>query len=576
MIFVPNAQALWRVNLRRRRLLRAAFAIGAAGLVPRLAQSQSPGDSSPGSTVAADYFPRLCLNVIVPDASVYSTEAFATAAGRFNLTLCGPYAGIERSMSKTFATIFSNIASNGKTNGIVARPGHYTMSSEQAYSSSAGNADTYSVWTSAVNTNNWWLRSTYPSGSLSFTGGLSSGATSGTLTTSPPASSYIFVFSDRQVRTVSISGTTASWSAGLSSNVTSSVSAIVSPQNNTGYLNTCSQNTVVDASGRTVQQYYAYHYDNLLRQGKGTTLGYSSASSFAANPSLAWYAYDNVFCQNRAAGAWANNTTNYGARNAEVAAWLQQGAASQIAALRKIAPGILVAPNVDYLLHVSGNFSNRVTLDPTWLALMDIVVCEGVIGNNFISYGSATFARAMADLIATEALCTATGTLLINQHKRTNSSSFTSTSQSSWTASDWQGARFGFCTACLRNWHYCLDAANASASNIHHLDEFGPQGSVIPYMGTPFAPSDPPQTAARYNGVWYRKIVNPTTSRYCVVFVNPPGNGTQSVMLSSLGYSGLAAIASNGHGDNTINTGNRVTSITLNDNGIGDGRVLIH
>ena len=67
--------------------------------------------------------------------------------------------------------------------------------------------------------------------------------------------------------------------------------------------------------------------------------------------------------------------------------------------------------------------------------------------------------------------------------------------------------------------------------------------------------------------MWYRVFCGG------VVFMNPKGNGSQTINLSvDLGLSNLKAIANIGFGDATINTGLAVSSITLADR---DGRFLI-
>lgn len=471
-------------------------------------------------TLAQDPFPRTYWQVISPNGfgtQVYASPTFQTNAAKFNIVNPGPYPGIEQNMGSTFPTIFASIKSQAQANGInPCRCIHYTMSSEQSIKNGTaypGNAGNYTVWTDTVNAansgtagtngvngvNGWWIR------------------------TAPPG------YGTGNVVTFDAS---------------SGVTAITA------------QNTIL-SGGNTIYQAYWNHYDGVLRQGNAVSQGYAAGLAFVANASLDGYQMDNCFCQPRSAGAWGMDATNYAVGNAQAAAWIQQGQASQVAALRALNPSLIILGNCDYYVHSTVNFSTKATLDPTQNGLFDVVYCQGVIGmsSSIEGQGVTTIAQLMANLIAAEAQMAPNGSLIMEQCGRSRGVAFSSNAQASWVAADWQAARFGLALTCMRNWHFALNnQQDYRPDRVYFMDEMLTQGGRFGWLG---APVDAPQSAGRTNGVWWRKF------QKGVVFMNPTGNGTQVINLSSIGLTGLKAIASNGFGDTSINTGLAVTSITL-------------
>ena len=469
--------------------------------------------SGPGS----DPFPRTYFQPIAPGSGsgttyAYANPTFQAAAAYFNIVCCNQYPGIEQTMGNTtFPTIFAAIKGLAAAKNIVCRCILYTQSS-QLQTSTGTNLD--NVLIDDVNTTNWWIRNGYPGGS--------------------------------------IEGYDACY----------------------GALAITSQNAIKDANDYTIGQAYWWHFDNLLRQGNGVAIGYPSDLSFAANPYLDGYQMDNVFCEPRVLGSYGMNATVYAAGNATAAAWIQQGQAQQVAALLAINPNLLIWGNCDYFVHSTTNFSSQVTLDPTQLALWPIVYCQSAIGtpNGIEGQGSTTTAQLMANLIAAEALIRPGGTLLFEQTGPSYGAAFSSSVQADLDAADWQAIRFGQACCFMRNYHYGLNySENYTTTGAWYTDECLAQGGVYGYLGPPGV-ADAPQTGARYNGAWYR-VWQPSNGRPGgVVFMNPKENSEQTITLSSLGLSGLSAIGTLGYGVGTINTGNPVTSITLQPR---DGRFLI-
>jgi hypothetical protein len=478
-----------------------------------------PVGATIGSTLAGDAFPRTFWQVIAPGGGsgvtyAYANTTFRQNAAKFNIVNPGAFMGIEQTMGNTtFETIFADIKTQAAANGIFpCRCIIYVNSWAQSLTGAGGNGGTYTIWSSALDNANWWLRTSYPAGAIVH-------STFGGETT------------------------------------------------NTGVLAQTIDNTVLNSSGRTFWQGFWDHYDGVLRLGNAVQQGYASNLAFALNPNLDGYQLDNIFCQPRVAGAWAMNTTSYAAADPTAAAFIQQGQQQLILSLKAVNPDLLLMCNADYFVHSTNVFSSQVTLDPTQQGLMDIVYCQAAIGIGGIEgQGGTTFAQFMANLAAAEAQMAPTGTLIFEQTGPSHGVAFSSANQASWTTTlggDWQNVRYGQAAAFMRNRHYALNfSQNYSPTAPYFTDEILQQNGKFGWLGQPV---DPPQTAARTNGVWWRQF------RGGVVFCNPAANGIQTINLASLGLTGLSAIASNGFGDASVNNGAPVTSITLQ---ARDGRFL--
>jgi hypothetical protein len=123
------------------------------------------------------------------------------------------------------------------------------------------------------------------------------------------------------------------------------------------------------------------------------------------------------------------------------------------------------------------------------------------------------------------------------------------------TASDYQGMRYGLTSCLLDNAFYYFNVTGpGGGSIITWFDEFnfnlGPATSAAYSAGT---------TTAYQNGVYRRDFQNG------IALVNPKGNGTQTVTLET-SYKHLSGTQAP-----TINNGQTVTSVTLNDR---DGVIL--
>jgi hypothetical protein len=492
----------------------------------------------PGS-LASDPFPRTYWQVIAPGGGSGSTYAYAnpnfqSSAAKYNLICCGPYMGIEQAMANTtFATIFSTIKNQSRVNGLVnpTRCLHYTMSSEQSTVGGGGNSSTYTAWSSTVNSANWWVRTAYPAGS------------------------------------------------------------IVTYDTNSGLIAITSANSVT-FSGQTIYQAFANHYDGVLRQGNAVSQGYAANLALVANTLVDGYQLDNVFSQPRRTADWAMNggsiNPNWPTSDASPAtdAQVQQGQAAQVAALRLLNPSALIWGNCDYFVRSTTNFSYQVSLDASQRGLFDIVYCQSAIGPPNGLETANTTAKLIQNLIAAEAQMAPNGTLLFEQTGRGPAGLiWNSGSQTNWNSSDWQAARYGLAIACLRNYHFSINSQeNYSPTAVAmFMDETLQQQGVWGWLGLSSS-ADAPQTGPRVQGVWYRNFA--PTAKYPggVVFMNPQGNGVQSLNLASLGLTGLSTLTghyitgSSGptYGDPAINPptgGNPVTSITLQDR---DGRFLIY
>ena len=470
---------------------------------------------------AADPFPRTVWQVIAPLGNGgYQDPVFIANAAKFNMVCCGPYMGMEQLMGTTFASIFASIKSQS-TLPTPTRCFHYTMSSEQSLVGAGGNSSTYTVWSSTVNSANWWTRTNYPG-----------------------------------------------------------AGPIVTFDTNSGLLAINSQNNVT-FSGQTIYQAFWNHYDGVFRQGNAVAQGYAANLAFAPNIYIDGYQMDNCFAQPRKTADWAMNGTsmnpNFSVSDGAPLAdgYIQQGQAQQVAALRALNPAALVWGNCDYFVRSTspGNFSYNVALDPSQNGLWDVVYCQSAVGgsNAIEGQGGTTTAQMMANLTAAEAQVRANGTLVFEQAGASHGVGFSNSSQASWTTADWQAARFGIACACLRNYHYSLNNQVNAPNLPYFMDEYTQRG-VTGWLGQSYT-ADAPQTGSRVQGVWYRNFPKTGFFPGGVVFMNPAGNGVQTINLAGIGLSGLSAIAHSSYGDATVNTGAAVTSITLQDR---DGRFLIY
>jgi len=470
------------------------------------------GASTASVMLNQDPFPRTYWHCIDPGSGsgtnyAYANPTFRSNAAKFNIVNFNAYMGIEQTMGNTsFATIGQDIKNKGMQNGLYVRTLMYVMSSEQSTVGGGGNASTYTVWSSTINSANWWLRTSYPSGSI-----------------------------------------------------------VIGPDANSGVFSTASSPNSPTSGGKTWSRAFWDLYDGVIRLGNAVSQGYSSGVAIAANQFLDGYHMDNTFCLTRQTGAWDWNTTSYAAGNATAAAWLQQGQAIQVADIKKVFPGLVIMGNTDYYVHSTNVFSTLVTLDPTQKGLWDLIFHEQAIGapTSLEGQGGTTTAQFIQNLINAEVQIAPGGAAVLEQRGRARGTAFTSTNQGSWTSADWQAARFGLAIACLRDQFFCLNAADSGTTNAYFMDEVLQQNGRYGWLGRP---TDPPQSAAVVKGCWVRNFTGG------VVIMNPAGTGVQTINLSAdLGLSGLSACASNGFGDTGINTGNPVSSVTLQ---ARDGRFL--
>jgi hypothetical protein len=180
----------------------------------------------------------------------------------------------------------------------------------------------------------------------------------------------------------------------------------------------------------------------------------------------------------------------------------------------------------------------------------------------------------MTQLIADEAIVAPGGTLLFHMDGGPGGTNlFVSggvpINQSSWTATMWQAARYGFAAAMMRDWHFSLNVGQQQYSTVALFDE-QVQGGNYGWLSAGTQRFDPPQSAAWSNGVWRRRFPNGWVLWSPRTQATWPGTNTKTVTVPTT----LFRIASRGFGDATVNSGAQVTggSITLRD---GDGIFLI-
>jgi Hypothetical glycosyl hydrolase family 15 len=237
---------------------------------------------------------------------------------------------------------------------------------------------------------------------------------------------------------------------------------------------------------------------------------------------------DNVFWEPRVNGDWQQNGTSDSDSNATVQGWYRQGYAHYINALKSQMPGKYQTGNIaDW-----GN-SNAVTTE--YNGIMQGGLMEGIIGESW-SYETQGFKQMMAAYQKMMNAIASPQLVVFGQDG---------------AATDYQGMRYGLASCLLGN-AYFFYAAGGSYHGVSWFDEYNAN------LGA--ATSSPFPTSAYQNGVYRRDFANG------IALVNPKGNGTQTVTLET-SYKKLS-----GTQDSSVNNGQTVTSVTLNDR---DGIILM-
>jgi hypothetical protein len=451
--------------------------------------------------------PRTARYMIGGNQAFVGSPSAIAAEALINLSIFQNFNGLEQSMvstyGKNFPQVLAAIATAAATAGntYCKQVPYHIM---ECASNTGGANQTLTVQYNAVNTNNWFLRTSWPSGSL-------------------------------------IGQGTA----------------------NTNEVNCGTQTSVVSTTFGNVNyaQWFAYYCWNLFHLGNGGTLGESTYP--VACSAWAGDFNDNFFNATRQTGAWGNNTTSYVAGNATSNAYLQKGQAQHISQRRALNTDLQLA-NCDWFSNTGAVYDPSM-LNILDGQLCEYTL--GNFGNSAEKYMNFSTLVSQL-LLSASNLLNARNITMIGHLTPDQTTRYWPTSQSSWIAEDWQGMRFGIALAAILDMFHAPSVGSTSGAptptypaqlnSILRADEYGgfASGPGLNWLQTPI---DSVATAivpwqgsyAGGNAVLRRRWVEGT------VYLFPYGN-SGPVSFSASGH----YLATQGYGDPTVNTGAAFTSIT--------------
>ena len=255
------------------------------------------------------------------------------------------------------------------------------------------------------------------------------------------------------------------------------------------FSNTLSQvnngvDTTADGSGLHAMQHFAWYWDQIFIQGNATKIGESS--SIAADPNCDGFFRDNQFWTPRVSGDWLENGTTQtasavgGDGNPVINPVIQQGHAQAIAAQRGYDPSLIDVGNCAWFN------SPASVIDPSCKGLYDGQLFEAAIGESYSPEEYAGFDALMTRMTAAEPLLVPGGFAILGQYDAAADNAWPQ-AQSSWNASHYQAMRYGLSTALQRGYYYGAESGNPST--LWYFDENnGGSLAKIGYLGAPTIP----------------------------------------------------------------------------------------
>jgi len=251
---------------------------------------------------------------------------------------------------------------------------------------------------------------------------------------------------------------------------------------------------------------------------------------YTPNPSIDGFFMDNVFTQPRVAGDWYRDNQDLAASSAQAQAALQAGYERWFSLVRQLMPGKYQIGNVaTWYLGTS-------SLPSGYQNMVDGGVMEAMIGESYSVETYAGWQAMMTQYYSTMSAMNSPQLGIFNQ----------------WgSPTDYQSMRYGLASCLMNDAYYSFTSTAAGYTGVVWFDEYNAN------LGEPLGS---PPTAAWQNGVWRRDFTNG------IALVNPKGNGAQTVQL------GGTFVKINGTQDPSVNNGQTVTSVTLQDR---DGIILL-
>ena len=480
--------------------------------------------SGGGPTLPAyDPYPRImALAITGSQITSYVSANWTTYAPMYNALVYANYVGSEGSIggSSTYASVFL-ATKTASTLATPPRQGFYIQACCQWTGTGTDNTDGWVVWTGQVNTNNWWVRASWPSGAIPI-----------------------------------YSGTTE-----------------------LGYLLLGPNNAQTDTNGRTVFQEFAYHFDQYDTQANAD----GESPGQVANPTLNLYFFDNQWAKTVVAGTWGATTvtTDYAAGNSTATTYEQKGEAALVTAWRAQHPGVLIVGNNNYWA-VGTKAGGSTTLDPSNVGLFDYAFAQGV--ETDMEYTATTLMQMLEqqESLVNSTGTVVVGNAFSSGAQQSCGVVWPA-AQSSWVSADFQTARAWDAMTNMRNWTWSPGSASQAGNTLYWFDE-QEQGGVHGWLSNGTQRLDPPQTGpatqvtltgtGNVSSVWVRRFPNGW------VLWNPYNNGSVNITGGIPTTLHRLTNISSSTGDSTINTGAAVSfPVTLGDTisgqSCGDGLFLI-
>ncbi len=331
-----------------------------------------------------------------------------------------------------------------------------------------------------------------------------------------------------------------------------------------------------------VMEYLAW---NFLTQGNAASV-FGERGTLPANTYLCGIFHDNQDEVTQESGSWQYNGTHYAAGDPTITPYLWAAFSAQGTALRSLWSSSV--PSGQTPLH-GGNSAGfgsayqegSISLADLPTDLFDVPFIEAIAGESWSKETYAGFSGAVATIIGQEAIMTASGAVYAS-FNGTGGNGFSSSTQNTWTATDWRYCRYIEGCLLLRGTGICINGPHENISQLQLVSDTMNAGAGglntsspgnLSWLNSGTNTFDPPQSSAQFaSGIWARNYPGG------IVIVNPRGNpaGTVTITVGSGGIITSGAfkfMPYGGYSDSTVNTGAMITaSFSL---AAGDARILV-
>ena len=251
---------------------------------------------------------------------------------------------------------------------------------------------------------------------------------------------------------------------------------------------------------------------------------------YTPNPHIDGLFMDNVFTQPRVAGDWYRNGTLLQPSDPKAEAAIQAGYERWFSLAHQLMPGKYQIGNIATWAE------NGAAVPSGYQGIADGGVLEAMVGASYSVEGWAGWQAMMNQYITAMQTLNAPKLAIFNQ----------------WgSPRDYQSFRYGFASCLMNDAYYDFTNTANGYTGVVWFDEYNAN------LGQAMSAAS---TAAWQKGVWRRDFTNG------IALVNPKGNGPQTVQL------GGTFVKIKGSQDSSVNNGQTVTSVTLQDR---DGIILL-